>query len=309
MENIKFEGLVAAPFTPMDSRGNICPERIPDLAQNLRANNILGAFIIGSTGEGVSLTLSEKKDVIEAWQQEQDENFKVIALIASNSLREARELAQSAQNTGIYGIAILAPFYFKIQSTEKLADYFREVAEAVPEMPVYYYHIPALTGVGLPMHDFLDKAQKIPNLAGIKYTAPDLFDFRKCLTFQHGRFDILWGIDEILISAMAMGGRGGVGSTYNYAAPLYHEMMEAFQDGNLEKAQILQSKSIQIVDILTCHGGIAAGKYFMKHIGLDCGEFRPPVGKIEDPELFESDLQRINFDRYASVSHRITGQY
>lgn len=306
MEIVKFEGLIAAPFTPMDPHGQIKPGHIPRLAKNLKENNVLGAFIIGSTGEGVSLTLEEKRRVIEAWQQEQEENFKVIALIASNSLQEARELAQFAQHAGVYGIAILPPFYFKIANTQKLVDYFRELAGTVPGMPVYYYHIPALTGVDLPMHEFLTKARDVVNLAGIKYTAADLFDYRKCLTFDNERYDILWGIDEILISAMAMGARGGVGSTYNYAAPLYIQMMKAFQDGNLDKARSLQSKSIEIVDILTRHGGIATGKYFMKHIGLDCGEFRAPVGMIEDPELFEADLQRIDFDRYSSVGQGIS---
>jgi len=302
MQHYKFKGLIAAPFTPMDPRGDLNIDLIPELANSLKQNYIQGAFIIGSTGEGVSLTLDEKKEMIGAWKKEQEDDFKVIALIASNSLKEGQELAEFAAETGLYGMAILPPFYFKINSPVKLSTYCRELSAVVPSLPVYYYHIPALSGVNLSMYEFLKKANDIPNLVGIKYTAPDLYDFRKCLTYQDCRYDLLWGMDETLIAAMAMGAQGGVGSTYNYAAPLYIEMMEAFHQGNLSKAQRLQSMSIEIVDVLVRHGGILAGKYFMKHIGLDCGEFRPQVGGIEDEDTFREDLHSIDFNRYASMS-------
>lgn len=301
MKSKKITGLVAAPFTPMDKDGNVNVKMIPHLANNLKENRIQGAFIIGSTGEGVSLTMEEKKIVIEAWKQEQEEDFKIIALIGSNSLREGQDLAAYVSKAGLYGIAILPPFYFKINSMAKLVAYCRELAGAVPSLPVYYYHIPALSGVNLSMYGFLKAAGNIPNLAGIKYTAPDLHDFRKCLTLDEGRYDMLWGMDETLISAMAMGAEGGVGSTYNYAAPLYLDMMAAFRAGDMALASDLQSKSIDIVDVLVRHGGISAGKYFMKHIGLDCGVFRSPVGEIEDEDLFTQDLKNIGFGQFASA--------
>ncbi len=297
----KITGLIAAPFTPLDQDGNVNVDMIPQLANNLKENRVQGAFIIGSTGEGVSLTREEKEKVVLAWQKEQTEDFKVIALTSSNSLREGQDLARYASEIGLYGIAILPPFYFKIKSAFDLASYCRELASVVPDMPVYYYHIPALSGVAVSMYSFLKEARTIPNLAGIKYTAPDLYDYRKCLTFEEGRFDLLWGMDETLISALAMGAKGGVGSTYNYAAPLYLDLMAAFENGDMANARELQSRSIEVVDVLVRHGGIPAGKYFMKHIGLDCGEFRSPVGPIANPQIFSEDLARINFDQISSV--------
>lgn len=306
MQIEKFEGLIAAPFTPMDAEGNIEPGKVSDLADSLRENQVKGAFILGSTGEGVSLTMEEKRTIVQAWKHEERSNFKVIALVASNSLREASAFAGFLETVGIYGLAVLPPFYFKPHSTSALVDYVRQVAKYAPQLPVYYYHIPALTGVNYSMHEFLTLAGDIPNLAGIKYTAPDLMDYRKCLTFDNGRYDLLWGMDEILISAMAMGARGGVGSTYNYAAPLYYEMMEAFESGDLDRARCLQSKSIEIVDILVRYGGIPVGKHFMKHIGLDCGEFRQPLNRSIDSDRFQADLTRIKFDQYASAGVKMS---
>ena len=296
----KFQGLIAAPFTPLDSNGEIAPAKVHDLADHLKENRVQGAFIIGSTGEGVSLTLPEKKAIIRAWREEETSDFRVMALVASNSLKEACELAEFIQDSGLYGLAVLPPFYFKPPSVVELVDYFRAIAGAAPEIPVYYYHIPALTGVNFPMIHFLQHAQNIPNLAGIKYTAQDLMDFRKCIIFDGARYDVMWGIDEILLSALAMGARGGVGSTYNYAAPVYHKLMEAFDRGDLEEARVWQSKSIQIVDILVRHGGIPAGKYFMKYIGLDCGVFRHPLHVTIDERQFNADLKTIGFDQLAT---------
>src|SRR5699024_11871151 len=111
---------------------------------------------------------------------------------------------------------------------------------------------------------------------------------------------ILWGTDEYLLGALAMGAKAGVGSTYNYAAPVYHQLIRHYEAGNMEEARKWQSVSIGIVEILRKYGGMAAGKYFMKYIGLDCGEFRAPVNGKKDQLQLEADLERIDFARYAS---------
>lgn len=301
MIKFKFSGLVAAPFTPMNAAGDVDPEMIPLLADNLKENGVAGAFINGSTGEGVSLTHEEKYIQMEAWAKEQTSDFKVIALIATNSQREGREMIREAAQLGLFAAAILPPFYYKISTATQLADYCVGLSSEVPDLPLYYYHIPALSGVKMPMIEFLKAIHgRMPQLTGIKYTDPDLMDFRQCLTFEGGEYDVLWGTDEYLLGALAMGAKAGVGSTYNYAAPVYHHLIGEFEAGNMEEARKWQSVSIRIVEILRKHGGMAAGKFFMKYIGLDCGDFRAPVGGIESPAQFEMDLERMNFERYAS---------
>lgn len=299
--NNHFTGLVAAPFTPLDKEGNLRLTLVPKLAQSLRTNGVKGAFICGSTGEGVSLSAQEKKLVMEAWSQEQDEKLKVISLLPSNSIEETRGLMQYAKELGLFGVAILPPFYFQVSDTDILTEYCEEIALAVPDMPVYYYHIPSLTGVRLSMCGFLEKISgRVRNFAGIKFTDFDLEDFRKCICYNDGSFDILWGVDECLLAAMAMGAKAGVGSTYNYMAPLYNEMMKCFEEGNLDQARILQDKSIEIIGILKKYGGIGAGKSFMKSIGLDCGDFRLPIKGIADYSEFRMELEKSDFYSYAS---------
>ena len=96
----------------------------------------------------------------------------------------------------------------------------QHIASGAPNLPFYYYHIPMLTGSTLDMVEFLTQgAKSIPNLVGLKYTDTKLYEFQNCLELAAGRFDVVWGCDEMLLGALATGGRGAIGSTYNIAAP------------------------------------------------------------------------------------------
>jgi len=137
-------------------------------------------------------------------------------------------------------------------------------------MPFYYYHIPVLTGVGFAMYDLLKAVDgKISNFAGIKYTHEDFMDFLSCLHFQNGKYDMLWGRDENMLPALSIGAKGSVGSTFNYSAPLYNNLIAAFEKGNLKEAAQLQQLSIDMIRLLGKYGGIATGKAYMKVLGLD----------------------------------------
>jgi N-acetylneuraminate lyase len=299
------QGLIAAPFTPMKKDGSLNAELIPSYYQFLKQNKVTGAFICGSTGEGVSLTMQEKKDCTKAWADctKDDPDFKVMLLVGGTCIADSIELAKFAQHQGIDAVSFTAPFYFKPSNVEMLAKCCKEIADAVPEMPFYYYHIPVLNGVGFPMIELLKNvAGKIPNFAGIKYTHEDFMDFLSCLHFQNGKYDMLWGRDENMLSALAVGAKGAVGSTFNYAAPLYYDLIDAFNQNDLKKAQSFQQQSIQMIYLLVKYGGIAVGKAYMKLVGVDCGEFRLPVKNMNDEqfELFKKDTEQLNFKSFCS---------
>ena len=298
-------GLIAAPFTPMHVDGSINLSLIPGYYEMLRANGVKGAFICGSTGEGVSLTIAEKKQVAEAWAAatKDDKDFKVMTLLGGTSIADCKDLAIHAKEIGLFGVSFTAPFYFKPANAEMLAKACAEIAAVVPQMAFYYYHIPVLTGVDFAMYDLLQAIDgNIPNFAGIKYTHEDFMDFLSCTHFQGGRYDMLWGRDENMLPALSLGTKGSVGSTFNYAAPLYYRLMDAFRKGDLPAAQALQQQSIDMIRLLGKYGGIATGKAFMKVIGIDCGEFRLPVKNMtaEQFELFKKDVEQLGFSTFCS---------
>ncbi|MES2773027.1 MAG: dihydrodipicolinate synthase family protein [Bacteroidota bacterium] len=299
------EGLIAAPFTPMHQDGSLNIHVIPQYYEMLKTNGVSGAFICGSTGEGVSMSMSEKMAVAAAWADctRGDDDFKVMLFLGGTSIADCKELAIYAQQIGLYAISFTAPYYFKPANVGMLARACIEVASAVPEMPFYYYHIPVLTGVGFAMYDLLQALDgKLPNFAGVKYTHEDFMDFLSCMQYKNGKYDMLWGRDENMLPALALGAKGSVGSTYNYAAPLYFDMINAFENGDLETARKLQQQSIDMIRLLGKYGGIATGKAYMKLLGLDCGEFRLPVKNMssENFTAFTKDVEQINFDSFSS---------
>jgi N-acetylneuraminate lyase len=300
----KFEGLIAAPFTPMDDKGEVVYEMIPGYHDFLVRNKVAGAFINGSTGEGVSLSQKEKMRITETWTASaKNSPVKIINLVGGTSYRESVENALHSKENGVDAIAIVAPYYFKPSGARQLADFCAEIASSVPEMPVYFYHIPVLTGCYVDMYSFLQEAAPmIPNLAGIKFTHEDFMDFLSCIHFMDGKYDMLWGRDENMLSALVLGTRAGVGSTYNYAAPLYYQMIEAFDRGDLMSSRKLQQKSIDMIRLLGKYGGIATGKAFMKYIGLDFGQFRLPVKNMttEMYSQFVKDIQALEMEHWFS---------
>lgn len=298
-------GLIAAPFTPMHEDGSLNTALIPTYYQMLKINGVTGAFICGSTGEGVSMTTAEKMQVADAWASctKYDTDFKLMTLVGGTSIADCKELARHAKDIGLYAVSFTAPFYFKPSDVEQLAECCKAIADEVPGMPFYYYHIPVLTGVDFPMFDLLKAVDDyVPNFAGIKYTHEDFMDFLSCLNFRNGKYDMLWGRDENMLAALSVGAKGAVCSTFNYAAPLYAQLISAFDLGDLETARSKQQQSIDMIRLLGKYGGIATGKAYMKLIGLNCGEFRLPVKNMtaEQFTIFSEDVEQINFYSFCS---------
>jgi N-acetylneuraminate lyase len=294
-------GLIAAPFAPMLEDGSLNTAMVSKYYDFLEKNGVKGAFINGTTGEGASLSQKEKRIITESWAKISGErkSIRIINLIGGTSYQECIENAIHSYESGVYAVAIVAPYYFKPDHISQLADFCAVVGESVPRLPFYFYHIPSITGVDFPMLDLLRILSGVlPNFAGIKYTKVDFMDYQSCLNFENGKYDLFWGSDECMLPALAVGAKGFVGSTYNYAAPLYTKLIYAFNNGDLEEARILQQKSINMVRLLDKYGGIATGKAFMRYIGLECGQFRSPVSNMSTDMFgkFENEVSELNIN-------------
>lgn len=120
----------------------------------------------------------------------------------------------------------------------------------------------------------------------------------ECLALNNGEFEVLHGYDEILITGLAFGAVAGVGSTYNYLPQVYHGILAAMKQGDIQTARALQMKSIEVVKIIIKYGGgVRGGKAIMNLIGIDCGPCRLPITQFSDAEYqsLKEDLTKINF--------------
>ena len=295
------QGLVAAPYTPFRANGDLLLDVIPRQAALLSHNAVSGAFICGTTGEGQSLSTDERRQVAEAWRSTIRDPLKLVVHVGHLSLRESRVLAHHAQEIGADAIASLAPSFFKPANAADLIAWCAEVAAAAPKLPFYYYHMPAMTGVNILVTDFLNAANgHIPTLAGIKFTHENLMDYSDAGQIDGGRYSMLFGRDEILLAGLSLGAAGAVGSTYNFAAPLFIRLVKAFDNGDLATARLEQSRAREFIAVIQRYGGLVAGKAVMKLIGVDCGPVRLPLRPLSESQESElrSDLERIGFFDY-----------
>jgi len=303
----RFRSLVAAPFTPFHADRSLNLDVIPAYARFLRDNGVGAAFVCGTTGEGLSLTLEERLCIAERWVACADDRLRVIVHVGHTCLADARTLTAHAAKIGASAVSALTPCFFKPRNNAEVVNWCEAVASAAPALPFYYYNIPSMTGIDYPIVDFLAQAQdRIPSLAGVKYTHENLPDYKACVAFAQGRYDILFGRDELLLEGTDAGALGAVGSTYNYAAPLYLRLLAARAAGQATEARALQDTAIKMIAI--CNGigvtHLAASKTLMAMLGVDCGPVRLPLAQPDATQLatLRTRLNEIGFFDFAGRS-------
>ncbi|MCK7555504.1 dihydrodipicolinate synthase family protein [Chitinophaga sedimenti] len=295
---MRITGLIAATFSTFNADGSLNLSLIPALVEKLIKDGVRGVFICGTNGEGPNLTIEERMTIAEAYVKAVNKRCLVMVHVGHPSIAEARKLAAHAEKIGADAISAVAAFYFKPSSARNLVDCMVQIAAAAPATPFYYYHIPVITGVAVDPLDFLRMAEdKIPNLAGIKYTAATIHEYQACLNYKDGKYDILFGYDELLLPALAVGAEGAIGSTYTFAAPMYLKVMEYFREGKIKEARQMQYQAVKMIQCLPKYSPIPAQKAIMKILGTDLGPCRLPLTTLGDKEAEEirAYLDEINF--------------
>ncbi|WP_289024430.1 dihydrodipicolinate synthase family protein [uncultured Salegentibacter sp.] len=301
---MRLTGLIAATFTPLKEDGEVNFDAIPEMIERLVEQDIAGIYICGSTGEGHSLSTSDRKKIAEKSLEANNGRMKIIINVGHNSISDSCELARHARDIKVDAISAAPPVYYKISSEAQLIRTFEKITNEVPEVPFYYYHIPALTGFNFDMEKFLTlSSKKLPSLCGIKFTSPDIHEYQNCLNLSKDNFQILYGKDEMLLSGLVVGAESAVGSTYNFMAPLYHSLIREFREGNLKKAAQLQLEAVKIIKAFLKYDSFPAQKAMMKMIGIDCGPVALPLLSLtpEEEDDLRQELEKTTFFDWAPV--------
>ncbi len=295
----RLEGLVAAVHTPFHADGALRLDAVEAQAAHLARSGVLFAFVGGTTGEFASLSLEERRALGRRWLHvAPGHGLGVVVHVGASALADARALAADAEAHGALAIAAIAPSYFKPADLDALVACSAEVAAAAPRTPFYYYDIPSLTGVAFSMSDYLERArERIPTLAGLKFSEADLLAYQLCLRSGEGAFDVPFGVDEWLLAALALGARGAVGSTYNFAAPVARRLLRAFESGDLPAAREEQLRLARLVRLLAGFGYMGAAKATMALLGVDVGPPRLPSRGLSPDRVGElrEGLARLGF--------------
>lgn len=304
--------ILPAVFTPMFDDGSVRYVQIKALYQHCLDSGFQGIFLNGTTGECMSLSITERKKLVEAWNACRVENnnpaFKIFVHVGSANLYEACEMAEHAQAEGADGIAMVPTFYFRPKTLTDLIEQCKYVASAAPQTPFYYYNIPSMTGVNFPLVSFIDEAaREIPTFAGLKNSFNDLVDYQNCLHQPKSNYDLYWGSDEVFMMVYAVGNRNYVGSTYNYMGDIYFRMLDAYHSANFEKLTTLEAEATRIYRIINDYNSLVAGKEIMRQLGIDCGPVRKPLNNLKAAEnaIMLQRLRKTSFFDVAKTAKQV----
>ena len=298
----RLTGLIAAVPTPTTASGEVALDVIEPLARQLTEDGVSGVFVGGTSGECHSFSCQERMDVAARWTDvARGTELKVVVHVGANALPEAEAMASHAEQTGADAIASMSPFFFKPQQVDALLSVLQAIGQAAASTPLYYYDIPSMTGVHLPMVELLQRGRRqIPTLRGLKYTNADFLQLQRCLQVEDGYFDILFGHDAVLAGGWTYGIRGAIGTTYNFMAPLYHQLLAAVDRQDEVAVQSLQHASCDIIADLFDLGFLPAVRSLMQSIGINVGPPRLPLlplSETQEQQLAEM-LERRNFQQW-----------
>lgn len=302
--SFRFDGICVAAHTPMASDGGLDLAGVERQAAHYAAHGIRSVFVGGTTGESLSLSLSERMALAARWGEvTRGSNLALVVHVGANCLSDSAEMAAQAARLSAAAVSMVAPSYFKPASVGDLVECLASVASRAPGIPFYAYDIPAFTGIHFPIDVLLtEAARNIPNFAGAKYSNPDLGSYLLALRLDGGRFDLPWGIDEYMLAALCIGGRGSVGSTTNFAPGVVRRIFAAHAAGDMHVARHEQARLMEVIRIVARRGYIGSSKALMERLGVPVGPPRLPchAPSADEIESLHGDLAAIGFfDWYA----------
>jgi N-acetylneuraminate lyase len=290
----RFSGVWPALVTPLTEDDHVDVDVTRRLVDHLIGAGIGGLYVCGGTGEGILLPTSERRTMAETTIEQVNGRVPVIVHVGATATADALALAVHAEQVGADGVAAIPPFYYKV-GFAGIKEHYELIAAATP-LPLYLYYIPSATGVTMTADQMWELCQ-IPNVAGLKYSAFDMYLLEQILSLSGGTVNVFSGPDQLFAPMLTVGVDGAIGTTHNLLPRHFVALYRAFLDGNMDKARTMQSQANRVIDTFLAHGGLPAVKEMMRMLGFDCGYCRRPFRRLSADEVaaLRADLNQIGF--------------
>jgi len=266
-----YHGAWPALLTPVTSSGHVNIEVLRQLVEHLVRKAIGGLYLCGNTGEGLWMSLDERKQVVETVADQLEGRVPFIVHVGSVSTRDAIALARHASEFGAVGVSSILPPL--VSGLEAVYLHFRAIADAVPTLQFYPYLYGGQADAVTLMRGLLER---IPNIGGAKYTGPNMFELWQLSELEDDNWTIFSGMDEQCLFAAMSGAPANIGSTLNLMPGVYREMRTRYEAGDFDTALELQIKTNRVTRVLLAFGFPGALREAMGMLGFDCGAPRLP---------------------------------
>lgn len=252
-------------ITPLSDRDVLDTAGTERLVEHLLAGGVHGIFILGTTGEGPSLSYRLRHELISLVCDQVDGRVPVLVGVTDTSFTESVSLGAYAADAGATAVVLSAPYYFATGQPE-LLEYVQDVAGEMP-LPVFLYNMPSHTKVMFEP-DTVRAALEIPNVVGMKDSSAQMIYFHKlqAICAERRDFTLLIGPEELMSEAVLYGGHGGVCGGANLFPRLYVDLYEAAAAKRLDQVAKLHARVMRVSSSIYTVG--AYGSSFIK--GVKC---------------------------------------
>ncbi len=284
---LQLKGIMPPLATPFDADGHLDLSSLSENVSRYNDTRLAGYVALGSNGEAVHLTTTERAEVIATIKRAAAARHTIIAGINEFSPRAALAAIGAAADGGADVALVVTPYFYKGAMTQTvLANYFQVVADA-SLLPLMIYNVPQNTGVVIDPKTVAALAAH-ENIIGLKDSSGNMGAMVETLRVVPGDFAVFVGNGGILYPSLAMGAAGAVLAVANLAPDVCVDIFDAVGTGNQEGAKELQKRLAPVSQIVTAGLGVAGLKAALNLIGYRGGLPCPPL-----MSLSESDLDKV----------------
>jgi N-acetylneuraminate lyase len=291
-----FRGIWPALVTSFTSENTVNISVLRDLVEYHLSKQVDGFYVCGRTGQGLSLSVTERQLVAETVIEQVKDRVPIIVHIGSMAIQDALVLARHAKQIGASGISSIIPPY--CTEMVQIVKSFTAIANATPELPFFPYLF------GFPkVIELMQNLLTLPNVMGTKYTGPNMYEFQQVVNLRQENWYIFSGMDEQCLFARMSGASGNIGSTLNFMPGVYRKIHACFEQGKLAEAMEWQQKANKVIEILNEYTFMSGMTEVMRLLGFDCGSPRLPAFPLTEDqrEALKADLQTVGFAELAEM--------
>lgn len=292
-----FGQVLTAMVTPFDQNGEVDFNATRNLVNYLIANGTDGLVVAGTTGESPTLTTEEKVALFKFVVDVVDGRVPVIAGTGSNNTRASISLTSLAEEVGVDGIMLVAPYYNK-PSQEGLYQHFKAIAEST-RLPVMLYNIPGRSVVNISVETIVRLA-KITNIVSIKEASGNLDAMAEIISQTPSAFTVYSGDDGLALPILAIGGAGIISVASHIIGNEMQEMINSFKNGQLQEAATKHRSLLPIMRALFAAPSPSPVKAALNINGINVGGVRLPMVPLtaEEESALKSILPAIKINAF-----------
>jgi len=279
-------GVICAMVTPFDAQNRIDHGCARQLVDFFLARGVHGLMAGGTTGEGMLLSLEERKALCETVVEHVAGRAPVIAHTGCIGTADTVDLTRHAASVGATAAAMIVPYFFTFDD-ESLFAHYVTIARAAPDFPLFIYAFPGYARNDVSPGLLKRLRDAAPNIAGIKSTNPDLMRFQEYVAAGGEGFVPVNGVDGLVLPALALGAVGQISGNVNAFPEVFRGLYDAFVAGDLERARSHQCTINRIRRMLKDGLHPAYFKAALALRGVPAGRVRPPMRELTEREMVE----------------------